>query len=45
MSFKPSNCVSCLIPRPERMLVPPLFTVHAPVGPTKRTLGFSGSLQ
>ena len=45
LSFKPSNFISGLIPRPEWMVVPPIFTADIPVGPCKRTQGFSGSLQ
>ena len=45
LSFKPSNFVLGLILRPEWMVGPPMFTTDIPVGPSQRTLGFSGSLQ
>ena len=45
LSFKPTNFIPGLIPRPEWMVVPPIFTTDIPVGPSKRILGFSGSLQ
>ena len=45
LSFKPSNYVSDLIPRPNWMVVVPIFTPYIPIGPSKKTLGFSGSLQ
>ena len=45
LSFKSRNLIPGLIPRPEWMVVPPIFTADIPVVPSKRTLGFSGSLQ
>ena len=44
-SFKSSNLIPGLIPRREWMVVPPISTADIPIGPSKRTLGFSGSLQ
>ena len=41
--FKPSNFVPSLIARPEWMVGPPIFSADVPVGPSKKTLGFSGS--
>ena len=43
--FKPCNFFHGLIARQERMVGPPIFTADIPVGPSKKTLGFSGSLQ
>ena len=40
MAFKPSNYVPGLIPRPEKMAVPPTFTADIPVGPSEKALGF-----
>ena len=45
MIFRPSNFVPGLIPRPEWMVVPPKFNADIPLGPSKRALGFSGTLQ
>ena len=45
MSFKPSSFLPGLIPRPELMMVPPIFMTDYYVGPSKRSIGFSGSLQ
>ena len=45
LSFKLSNAVPGLIPRPERMVVPPIFTGDIPVGPNKITLGISEALK
>ena len=40
LSFKPSSFVPGSVPRPEKMVVPPIFTVDVPVGQSKRTLVF-----
>ena len=45
LSFKPDNFIPGLIPRREWMVVPPIFTADIPAGPSRRTLGFYGSLQ
>ena len=41
LSFKPSN----FVPGPEIILRPELMVADIPVGPSKKTLGFSESLQ
>ena len=38
--FKPSSFVPGLIPRPEGMVVPPIFIIDILAGPSKRTHGF-----
>ena len=45
LSFKPSGFIPILIPRPEWMVVPTIFTANISVGPSKRTRLFSGSLR
>ena len=44
-SFKPSKFVPSLIPRPELMVFPGLFTVDISVGPILKSRGLPGSLQ
>ena len=41
-SFEPSRFIPGLIPIPERIIVPPIFTADFPVGQSERTLDFSG---
>lgn len=45
MSFKPNQFVPGLILRPEEMVVTSIFNADIPVAPSKKTFGFSGSLQ
>ena len=44
-SFRRSNFDPGLIPRPEWRTFPPIFATDKPIGPRKRTLGFSKPLQ
>ena len=44
-SFKPSNFFLGFISKSEWIMVPPIFPANIPVGPSKRTRGFSGWLQ
>ena len=43
--FRPSNFDTDLIQIPEWMVVPPIFTADIAVVQSKRTFGFTGSLQ
>ena len=44
LSFKPSNFIPGLIPKPEWMVVLPMLNDHIHVAPSKRTLSCPGLL-
>ena len=45
LSFKQDKFVPDLIPRPEKMVIPYIFTGDIHVGPSKISLGLSSTLQ
>ena len=45
LSLKPSNLTPGVIPRPEWIVVRPIFTADMPVKPKRKTLSLYGSLE